>query len=91
MVKRDFGIEFENWIRHTLPWQLNLSASKEVATNIKFGGFADYVRQIAFCETLLGRLSDGKRPTQDDLFMWDSVVKMSYESKALADRLNSIR
>lgn len=47
MTIRDLGIEFENWIRHTLPWQLNLSPSKEVAVNIKFGGFADYVRQLA--------------------------------------------
>ena len=44
-------------------------------------------RQINFCETLVSRLS--QRPaTQDDLFMWDSIVKMSYESAAIANRLN---
>jgi S1-C subfamily serine protease len=47
-------------------------------------------RQILFCETLTQRLEGGKRPSQDDLFMWDSVVKMSYESAALSNRLNSM-
>ena len=46
-------------------------------------------RQIAFCETLVNRLSGGKRATQDDLFMWDSVVKMSYETAVLTAKLNS--
>lgn len=44
-------------------------------------------RQIAFCETLVSRLSGGKRATQDDLFMWDSVVKMSYETASLTAKL----
>lgn len=48
-----------------------------------------FTRQIAFCETLVNRLSGGKRATQDDLFMWDSVVKMSYETAAITNRLNS--
>ena len=47
-------------------------------------------RQISFCETLVSRLSDGRRPTRDDLFMWDSVVKMSYETAAITGRLNSL-
>jgi len=46
-----------------------------------------YTRQIAFCETLVSRLSGGKRPSQDDIFMWDSVVKMSYETAAITQRL----
>lgn len=44
-------------------------------------------RQILFSETLIKRLEGGKRPTQDDLFMWDAIVKMSYESSAIANRL----
>jgi len=48
-------------------------------------------RQISFCETLVSRLSDGRRPTQDDLFMWDSVVKMSYETATLTAKLNAMR
>lgn len=48
-------------------------------------------RQILFCETLLQRLEGGKRPSQDDLYMWDSIVKMSYESSALAKQLNSMQ
>lgn len=42
----DPGLDFENWISHDLPKQLNLSASKETAIKLKFGGFADYVRQL---------------------------------------------
>lgn len=49
-----------------------------------------FTRQIMFCETLTQRLEGGKRPSQDDLYMWDSIVKMSYESEALTKRLNSL-
>ena len=45
-------------------------------------------RQIVFCETLISRLNGSQKSTQDDLFMWDSVVKMSYESSTLANKLN---
>lgn len=45
--KIDPGLDFENWICGVFPKQLNLSASKETAVKIKFGGFADYVRQLA--------------------------------------------
>lgn len=43
----DPGLEFEDWITCTLPWQLNLSPSKEVAVKTKFGPFADFVRPLA--------------------------------------------
>lgn len=43
-------------------------------------------RQIDFCETLIKRLSE-RTATQDDIFMWDSIVKMSYESSYLANKL----
>lgn len=46
-------------------------------------------RQKAFCETLLSRVDDTKPATKDDIFMWDSVVKMSYESSSLAQKLNN--
>lgn len=49
-----------------------------------------FTRQITFCETLISRLDGGKRATQDDLFMWDSVVKMSYETAAITQRLNGM-
>lgn len=45
-------------------------------------------RQIAFCETISQRLSVGQAPSQDDLRLWDGVVKMSYESSAIAQKLN---
>lgn len=44
-------------------------------------------RQIDFGETLISRLSQ-RSATHDDLFMWDSLIKMSYESAAMANRLN---
>lgn len=47
-----------------------------------------FTRQISFCETLISRLEGGKKATQDDLFMWDAVVKMSYESAAITNKLN---
>lgn len=43
----DKGLEFEIWISNTLPWQLNLSPSKSVAIETKFGQFADTVRPLA--------------------------------------------
>lgn len=43
----DPGIDFENWICDKLPKELNLSASKELAVKTKFGGFADYARQLS--------------------------------------------
>lgn len=47
-------------------------------------------RQILFSETLAQRLGGGKHPSQDDVFMWDSVVKMSYETAAITQRLNGM-
>ncbi len=44
---RDYGLDFENWICDVLPKKLNVSASKEQAIKVKFGGFADFVRQVS--------------------------------------------
>lgn len=44
-------------------------------------------RQIDFCETLVKRLSE-RGATQDDVFMWDSIIKMSYETAYLTNKLN---
>jgi len=45
-------------------------------------------RQILFCDTLIQHLESGKSITRDNIFMWDSIVKMSYESAELARMLN---
>lgn len=45
-------------------------------------------RQIVFCETLISRIESNATMSQDDLFMWDSVVRMSRESIALSKQLN---
>ena len=42
----DPGIDFETWITCHLPKQLNVSASKERLLKMKFGGFADCVREL---------------------------------------------
>lgn len=44
-------------------------------------------RQISFCETLLSRVDDNKPATNDDVFMWDSVIKMAYESQLILQKL----
>ncbi|PIP74773.1 MAG: hypothetical protein CO028_01645 [Candidatus Levybacteria bacterium CG_4_9_14_0_2_um_filter_35_21] len=66
----DYGIEFEDWIRHKLPRQLNLSAAKEQAIMIKFGNFADYVRHIA-----------NKDPDAFGVFFCELVKKFEEVSK----------
>jgi hypothetical protein len=43
----DLGLDFENFLRFELPWLLNLSGSKCVATEIMFSNFADYARMVA--------------------------------------------
>lgn len=45
-------------------------------------------RQITFSETLLQRLETKQYPSQDDIFMWDSIIKMSWESSVMARQLN---
>lgn len=42
----DPGLDFEGWITYELPKELNVSASKDRLIKVKFGGFADYVRQL---------------------------------------------
>ncbi len=49
-----------------------------------------FTRQLLFCDTLIDRLQkNGGRAFQDDLFMWDSIIKMSNETAAIAQQLNS--
>ena len=66
----DLGLEFENWISHILPKQLNLSASKQQAVLVKFGGFADYVRHIS-----------NKDPEAFAVFLEELVKKFEEVSK----------
>ncbi len=39
--------EFENWLRHELCWKLNLSKSKQVAIDLNFYGFANFVEPLS--------------------------------------------
>ncbi len=43
----DPGGDFEHWLRYTLPWQLNLSPSKQVAVDETFYQFATFARMLA--------------------------------------------
>lgn len=43
----DPGLDFEHWISCILPEQLYLPKPKKGAMRIKFGGFADHVRQLS--------------------------------------------
>lgn len=45
-------------------------------------------RQIDYCQTILSRIEAGGEPSSSDLDLWNSVVKMSHESYALAQKLN---
>lgn len=66
----DPGLDFENWVCDKLPRDLNVSASKEMAIKVKFGGFADYVRQLS-------RVAPG----EFDLFFSELVRKFEEISK----------
>lgn len=44
-------------------------------------------RQLAFCETLLNRLDDNKPANKDDLFMWQSILKMANETQSILDKI----
>ena len=47
-------------------------------------------RQIEFSKTLVDRVqNNNNKITNNDLIMWDAIVKMSYESSSLAKELNS--
>lgn len=64
---------------------------KEIRSGYSYDDWKNLIdsfnRQIDFCETLVKRLSE-RGATQDDIFMWDSIVKMSYESAYLTNKLN---
>ena len=38
--------EFENFLRFEMPWMLNLSPSKQLATEIQFNHLADFVDSL---------------------------------------------
>lgn len=67
-------------------WKNCSRCSKDVLDRL----IDSFNRQIDFCETLSNRLSGGKTPSQDDIALWDQVVKMSYESSALAQKFNQL-
>ena len=46
-------------------------------------------RQIIFCETLEAHISTQGQATQNDVIMWDAIIKMSKESAQITQRLNS--
>lgn len=68
-------------------WSVNNSRFPQEEINFLLDSLT---RQISFCEALINRLASGRRPSSDDLLMWDAIVKMSNESSIISQRLNSI-
>lgn len=83
--------QIRDYLNNLYSWKKSWEPTYDKLPKDKLDTLMDlFNRQIAFCETLIGRLSSSQKPSQDDLFMWDAVVKMSYESAALTQYLNSI-
>jgi hypothetical protein len=62
--------DFETWIRFTVPWQLGLSPSKQVAMQRKFHQFGAYARAL-----------QKKAPAEYDRFFSALQEKMQEVSK----------
>ena len=80
-----------NSIRRYLNELYDVRTSWEGTTGVnqeKFNKLMDlFNRQIDFCNHLINKLSDGRAMTNDDIVMWDSVVKMSEEASVLSNEL----
>lgn len=75
MLKRYDAWDFENWLRYTVPWQLNLSPSKQVAMEMIFGGFRNYAVRL-----------EGKAPGEFDQFFKALQTRLEKVSKWKAPR-----
>jgi S1-C subfamily serine protease len=68
------------------------SSWKQAGSNIdqeKLNKLIDSLnRQIDFCNHLVNKLSNGERQSNDDVNMWNAVIRMSYESSLLTKDLN---
>lgn len=82
--------EIQSYLSNLYSWKQSWQPYSSRLPRDKYERLMDlFNRQIEFCTTLVNRLQSNAYATQDDLIMWDSVVKMSYEASALADELNS--
>jgi len=85
----DLG-EIQTYLSNLHSWKQSWQPYSNRLPRDKYDRLMDlFNRQIEFCNTLVGRLQTNRYTSQDDLIMWDAVVKMSYEASALANELNS--
>ena len=66
----DLGGDFEVWFRRSLPWQLNLSQSKQVAVDEAFYQFATFARTL-----------ERKAPEEFEIFFNELERRMAKVSK----------
>lgn len=82
--------EIQSYLSNLHSWKQSWQPYSNRLPRDKYDRLMDlFNRQIEFCSTLTNRLQSRKYTSQDDLIMWDAVVKMSYEASALANELNS--
>jgi S1-C subfamily serine protease len=85
----DLG-EIQSYLANLHSWKQSWYPYSSRLPRDKYDRLMDlFNRQIDFCSTLVNRLQTKSYASQDDLIMWDAVVKMSYEASALANELNS--
>jgi S1-C subfamily serine protease len=82
--------EIQSYLSNLYSWKQSWQPYSNRLPRDKYDRLMDlFNRQIEFCSTLTSRLQSRNYTSQDDLIMWDAVVKMSYEASALANELNS--
>lgn len=82
--------EIQSYLSNLHSWKQSWQPYSNRLPRDKYDRLMDlFNRQIEFCSTLTSRLQSRNYTSQDDLIMWDAVVKMSYEASALANELNS--
>lgn len=82
--------EIQNYLSNLYSWKQSWQLYSNQLPRDKYERLMDlFNRQIEFCLTLINRLQSRNYSSQDDLIMWDAVVKMNYEASALANELNN--
>ena len=82
--------EIQSYLSNLHSWKQSWQTYSNRLPRDKYDRLMDlFNRQIEFCSTLTSRLQSRNYTSQDDLIMWDAVVKMSYEASSLANELNS--
>jgi len=71
LARKNDAWDFEIWLRFTIPWQLNLSPSKQVAMEMIFGGFRNYaVRLEGKASSEFGRFFKALKERFEKVYKW---------------------